>query len=66
MLRLDQTRSRKQTSSRPAAQTPASAIQKAEQDYHACLADFGHNSGEAHAARQVWHSLRQRAQTGAA
>ena len=36
------------------------AVRKAEQDYYDCLARFGTNSAEAHAARTLWCELRSK------
>ena len=36
------------------------AVLRAEHDYHDCMARFGHDSAEAHAAGVVWRHLRQR------
>lgn len=57
-----QKHSRSQQPSMSAMQQPDTALHKAEADYYDCLADFGHNSGEALAARRIWHSLRNRLQ----
>ena len=38
------------------------SVSRAEKDYYDCVMDFGHNSGEAHAAQIVWHRLRNRMQ----
>ncbi|WP_299616024.1 hypothetical protein [Pelagibius sp.] len=44
------------------APIPAPTLHEAEADYLDCLARFGLNSAEAHAAQCVWHALRNRAQ----
>ena len=38
---------------------PRERVAEAERDYHDCLARFGHNSAEAHAARTIWKQLRR-------
>lgn len=66
MLRQDLTRSRNQATSLAVAQQTDCAVRRAEEDYYACLTNFGHNSGEAHAAHQIWLGLRSRQQAQAA
>lgn len=37
----------------------ARRVEDAEQDYMACLAEFGHSSGEAYAALWHWQQLKR-------
>ena len=66
--RLAESRRRTATAHSPisAAATPAPSLHEAEADYHDCLARFGLNSAEAHAAQRVWHALRNKAQASKA
>lgn len=62
MPRQDVTGSRNKLASAAVLRKTDCAVRRAEEDYYACLADFGHNSGEALAARRIWQGLRKRQQ----
>ena len=48
----------KRSSTQPQSPLDPKLVVEAERDYYDCLARFGHNSAEAHAAQAVWRQLR--------